>query len=195
VLDPLYATRMVDMLKGVITAGTGTGANIGRPAAGKTGTSQNWRDAWFVGFTPDILTAVWVGNDNGAPMAKVTGGDLPAEIWRKFMTVAEKGLPARDFPWLVPEPTEQPPANLVSTSGVSEDNPPGIEGDEDMDRADSGDADQAGGRYVDEPPQQDERRGTRDDKDAGPPPDLERAGPDEPSDPPDSADDGRHYRY
>ena len=78
VLDPLYATRMVEMLKGVITAGTGTGANIGRPAAGKTGTSQDWRDAWFVGFTPDLLTAVWVGNDNGAPMAKVTGGELPA---------------------------------------------------------------------------------------------------------------------
>ena len=54
VLDPLYATRMVEMLKGVITGGTGTGANIGRPAAGKTGTSQDWRDAWFVGFTPDI---------------------------------------------------------------------------------------------------------------------------------------------
>ncbi|MEJ0066939.1 MAG: hypothetical protein WDM85_17255 [Caulobacteraceae bacterium] len=100
-LDPLYATRMVGMLKGVISGGTGTGANIGRPAAGKTGTSQDWRDAWFVGFTPDLLTAVWVGNDNGAPMAKVTGGELPATIWHRFMTVAEKDLPSRDFPWLV----------------------------------------------------------------------------------------------
>ena len=52
VLDPLFATRMVNMLKAVITSGTGVGANIGRPAAGKTGTSQDWRDAWFVGFTP-----------------------------------------------------------------------------------------------------------------------------------------------
>ncbi|HEY3797546.1 MAG TPA: PBP1A family penicillin-binding protein [Caulobacteraceae bacterium] len=103
VLDPLYATRMITMLKQVVLAGTGTGANIGRPEAGKTGTSQNWRDAWFVGFTPDVLTAVWVGNDDGAPMAKVTGGELPAEIWRKYMTVAEAKLPARDFPWLVPE--------------------------------------------------------------------------------------------
>ena len=108
VLDPLYATRMVTMLKGVITAGTGTGADIGRPAAGKTGTSQDWRDAWFVGFTPDVLTAVWVGNDNGAPMAKVTGGELPAAIWKRFMTVAEKNLPPRDFPWLVAEPPGQP---------------------------------------------------------------------------------------
>ena len=58
VMDPLYATRMIDMLKAVVTGGTGTSANIGRPMAGKTGTSQNWRDAWFVGFTPDILTAV-----------------------------------------------------------------------------------------------------------------------------------------
>ena len=108
VLDPLFATRMVNMLKAVITSGTGTGANIGRPAAGKTGTSQDWRDAWFVGFTPDILTAVWVGNDGGAPMAKVTGGELPAQIWRKFMTVAEGNLPPRDFPWLVQEPNMPP---------------------------------------------------------------------------------------
>jgi membrane peptidoglycan carboxypeptidase len=114
VLDPLYATRMVSMLKGVITGGTGTSAGIGRPAAGKTGTSQDWRDAWFVGFTPDLLTAVWVGNDNGAPMAKVTGGELPAAIWHRFMSVAEKDLPSRDFPWLVPEPPGEPPLQTVS---------------------------------------------------------------------------------
>jgi penicillin-binding protein 1A len=118
VLDPLYATRMVTMLKGVITSGTGTGANIGRPAAGKTGTSQDWRDAWFVGFTPDVLTAVWVGNDNGASMDKVTGGQLPAAIWKKFMLVAEKNLPSRDFPWLVAEPAGQPDMT-VADDGVS----------------------------------------------------------------------------
>jgi penicillin-binding protein 1A len=116
VLDPLFATRMVGMLEGVITSGTGMGANIGRPAAGKTGTSQDWRDAWFVGFTPDLLTVVWVGNDNGAPMAKVTGGELPAEIWKKFMTVALKGTPPRDFPWLVPEPAAPPVTNVVDPS-------------------------------------------------------------------------------
>ena len=118
VFDPLYATRMVTMMKTVITAGTGTGANIDRPAAGKTGTSQNWRDAWFIGFTPDVLAAVWVGNDNGAPMAKVTGGELPAEIWKRFMTAAEKGLPARDFPWLVPEPPETPVLATASAPGA-----------------------------------------------------------------------------
>jgi membrane peptidoglycan carboxypeptidase len=122
VLDPLFATRMVNMLKTVITSGTGTGANIGRPAAGKTGTSQDWRDAWFVGFTPDILTAVWVGNDGGAPMAKVTGGELPAQIWRKYMTVAEAKLPPRDFPWLVQEPNM--PAGSVSVADQSADEEP-----------------------------------------------------------------------
>jgi penicillin-binding protein 1A len=128
VYDPLYATRMVGMLKGVIQFGTGVGANIGRPAAGKTGTSEAWRDAWFVGFTPDFVTAVWVGNDNGASMAHVTGGALPAEIWKKFMTVAEKGLPSRDFPWLVSEPDTPSPMTLTEQTPY-EDEPPDLERD------------------------------------------------------------------
>ncbi len=130
VLDPLYATRMVDMLKGVIQFGTGVGANIGRPAAGKTGTSSNWRDAWFVGFTPDFLTAVWVGNDDGRPMTHVTGGELPAEIWRKTMTVAERNLPPRDFPWLVPEPQSSPQlTQAAATQPPYQDQPPDMETD------------------------------------------------------------------
>jgi membrane peptidoglycan carboxypeptidase len=141
VLDVLYATRMVGLLKGVIQFGTGAPANIGRPAAGKTGTSQNWRDAWFVGFTPDVLTAVWVGNDDGAPMAHVTGGQLPAEIWKKFMTLAEKNLPARDFPWLVNEP--EPPAAITVTDETPEDQPPDMQDDAtpDSDSMASADAD------------------------------------------------------
>ena len=114
VYDPLYASRMVRMMKTVITAGTGSGANIGRPAAGKTGTSQNWRDAWFVGFTPDLLTGVWVGNDNNHPMSKVTGGELPAAIWRRFMTAAEQGVAPADFSWLVPEPEPPPPDDTLT---------------------------------------------------------------------------------
>jgi penicillin-binding protein 1A len=141
VLDPLYATRMVGMLKGVITGGTGTGANIGRPAAGKTGTSQDWRDAWFVGFTPDLLTAVWVGNDNGAPMAKVTGGELPATIWHRFMAVAEKDMPSRDFPWLAPEPPGSPdsPLQTVSETGDYQDDPD-VSDPQDRGMADDSDA-------------------------------------------------------
>ena len=113
----------------MITAGTGTRAGIGRPAAGKTGTSQNWRDAWFVGFTPDLLTAVWVGNDDNRPMAKVTGGELPAEIWRRFMTIAEAGKPPADFAWLADE-TEPPVTDQGATqtaaldAGAYQDDPP-----------------------------------------------------------------------
>lgn len=146
VLDPLFATRMVNMLKAVITSGTGTGANIGRPAAGKTGTSQDWRDAWFVGFTPDILTAVWVGNDGGAPMAKVTGGELPAAIWKRFMTVAEKNLPPRDFPWLVQEPNTPQGSMTVADQSPYEDEPPMTD---DETRADAG---APPGAEADEPP-------------------------------------------
>jgi len=147
VLDPLFATRMVEMMKAVITSGTGTAAGIGRPAAGKTGTSQNYRDAWFVGFTPDVLTAVWVGNDDGAPMDRVTGGELPAQIWRRFMTVAERGLPPRDFPWLTPEPTPLPAPMLASAPGAFPDLPPDMAGD-----ASDAEAGASGGEDGDGPP-------------------------------------------
>jgi len=100
VYDTANAAIMVRMMEGVLTHGTGMRAAFGRPAAGKTGTTQNWRDAWFVGFTPDWVCGVWVGNDDDRPMNKVTGGQLPAEIWRQMMLVAHQGLPARDFPWL-----------------------------------------------------------------------------------------------
>ena len=116
------------MMEGVITAGTGTAANIGRTAAGKTGTSQSYRDAWFVGFTPDLLTAVWVGADDDRPMAGVTGGEIPAHIWRTFMSVAEKGRPPLDFSWLVPEPTASPDTDLAAQSGAYSDEPPVMEG-------------------------------------------------------------------
>ena len=100
VYDPARSAQMVRMLEAVIQRGTGTHAAFGRPAAGKTGTSQNWRDAWFVGFTPDWVCGVWVGNDDSTAMNKVVGGDLPAEIWRRFMLAAHEGLPARDFQFL-----------------------------------------------------------------------------------------------
>jgi penicillin-binding protein 1A len=98
----------------VIQAGTGQRGDIGRPAAAKTGTSQNWRDAWFVGFTPDWTAGVWVGNDNNRPMNRVVGGDLPAQIWRRFMLHAHRGLPPRDFPALVP-PERAREAGLADT--------------------------------------------------------------------------------
>jgi membrane peptidoglycan carboxypeptidase len=79
---------MVDMLRQVVEYGTGRGAAVGGFAAGKTGTSQNHRDAWFVGFTNSLVVGVWVGNDDNAPMRGVVGGTLPASIWRQFVREA-----------------------------------------------------------------------------------------------------------
>jgi penicillin-binding protein 1A len=97
VYDPARADQMVRMMQGVIEHGTGVKARLDRPAAGKTGTTQENRDAWFVGFTPDWTAGVWVGNDDARPMRGVAGGDLPAEIWRRVMIAAHQGLPPRDF--------------------------------------------------------------------------------------------------
>ncbi len=87
------ARKMSTLMQEVVLAGTGRKAALpGRwQAAGKTGTSQNWRDAWFVGFTPDYIAGVWVGNDDNSPMKRVTGGDLPAQIWHNVMSQAMKG--------------------------------------------------------------------------------------------------------
>lgn len=102
-ISPAVAYLTTDMLKGVITKGTGTAAKIGRPAAGKTGTTQQYRDAWFVGYTPDLAASVWVGYPEGQREMtnvhgrKVTGGSFPAQIWAAFMKEALKESEARDF--------------------------------------------------------------------------------------------------
>ncbi|MFN3927563.1 MAG: transglycosylase domain-containing protein [Pseudanabaenaceae cyanobacterium] len=113
VLDPVAVAQLTDILRTVITSGTGTEAMLsgGRPVAGKTGTTSDFRDAWFVGYTPQLSTAIWIGNDNYAPMSYgVTGGVYVAPIWRKFMERALAGQPIEQFP--VPqEITDQPPKN------------------------------------------------------------------------------------
>jgi penicillin-binding protein 1A len=87
---------LTTMLAGVITGGTGRAAALsGHQAAGKTGTTQDYHDAWFVGFTTDYIAGVWVGNDDSSPMKTVTGGSLPAAIWKDVMTAAEKGKPSK----------------------------------------------------------------------------------------------------
>ena len=89
---------VTSMLQSVINEGTGfPNAQIGRPAAGKTGTTSDFRDAWFVGFTPDLVTAVWVGNDNYRRMNESYGGNIPARIWAKFMKAALDKTPKHDF--------------------------------------------------------------------------------------------------
>jgi penicillin-binding protein 1A len=93
-----HLAQMSNMMSAVVVWGTGKAAQPGRAAAGKTGTSQDFRDAWFVGFTADLVTGVWFGNDDGAPMKKVTGGSLPARLWGRFMKRGLDGLPQRPLP-------------------------------------------------------------------------------------------------
>ena len=92
------AYLVTSMLEGVIKEGTGfPNAEIGRPAAGKTGTTSNFRDAWFVGFTPDLVTAVWLGNDDYRQMTESFGGNVPARTWARFMKAALAKTPKHDF--------------------------------------------------------------------------------------------------
>ena len=103
-IDEVIADNVTDIMKGVITSGTGKAADIGRPAAGKTGTSQASKNSWFVGYTPTLSTAIWVGfRDEPIPMTNVrgcrpmTGGCLPARTWKSFMGPALKEVPVTEF--------------------------------------------------------------------------------------------------
>jgi penicillin-binding protein 1A len=89
---------MTQMMVATLSDGTGKAAVLVKyPAAGKTGTSQDYRDAWFVGFTADYITGVWIGNDDGAPMKKATGGGLPSRTFKTFMQSAERPFPPREL--------------------------------------------------------------------------------------------------
>src|SRR6185503_2686965 len=98
VIDPALAGTMNQLLSGVIAFGTGRAAKLDRPAAGKTGTTQDSRDALFIGYTADLVCGVWFGNDDDSPMKNVTGGTLPAHAWHDFMTVATRGMPVKPLP-------------------------------------------------------------------------------------------------
>jgi penicillin-binding protein 1A len=98
ILDPWATAALTDILQGVIARGTGTAAQLGRPAAGKTGTTDAQRDVWFVGYTTQLSTAIWVGNDNYAPLgAGATGGTFVAPVWRDFMLKALVNEPVENF--------------------------------------------------------------------------------------------------
>jgi penicillin-binding protein 1A len=98
VVRPEIVGMMNSMMTGTVETGTAKKAAFAWPAAGKTGTSQNSRDAWFVGYTANLTTGVWFGNDDGSPMKKVTGGALPAQAWHEFMVAAHEGVPVRPLP-------------------------------------------------------------------------------------------------
>jgi membrane peptidoglycan carboxypeptidase len=108
VLDEPVADNVTDVLRGVLTSGTAAGKGLDRPAAGKTGTTQNNRDAWFVGYTPTLSTAVWIGYENKTEettktltnikgVRAVTGGTHPARIWQAFMKAALARVPVTEF--------------------------------------------------------------------------------------------------
>jgi penicillin-binding protein 1A len=98
VIDPANVAIMNQLLSGVVAYGTGKAAKLDRPTAGKTGTTQDSRDALFIGYTADLVCGVWFGNDDDSPMKKVTGGTIPAHAWHDFMTIATRGMPIKPLP-------------------------------------------------------------------------------------------------
>jgi membrane peptidoglycan carboxypeptidase len=89
--NPAVHAEMIDLLSSVVREGTGRAAALDQPVGGKTGTSEDYHDAWFIGFTSDLIVGVWVGNDDNSSMNSVTGGSLPASIWHDFVSRAEAG--------------------------------------------------------------------------------------------------------
>ncbi len=109
VIEPQYVAMMNNMLMKAVEIGTGKNAKIDNwPIAGKTGTTQNSRDALFVGYSANMISGVWMGNDDGSPTNGLSGGDLPALLWSEFMKKAHEGLPIKPLPTshIVPVPNE-----------------------------------------------------------------------------------------
>jgi penicillin-binding protein 1A len=106
IVEPRYVAMMNAMMRETLVSGTAQKAQLpGWPAAGKTGTSQDFRDAWFIGYTGHLVTGVWVGNDDSSPTKKATGGGLPVDIWSRFMRVAHQGVAVAALPGLTGAPS------------------------------------------------------------------------------------------
>lgn len=145
-ISPQIAATATDVLEQVIVTGTGTAAAIGRPAAGKTGTATDFRNAWFVGYTPNLATAVWMGyRDTNQPMlnihgvGQVAGGTIPAQMWSSYMKTALSGVPVSQFglpsgpasagsgfqlPYHAPPPAPSPSPSPVMPSPIAPSPPP-----------------------------------------------------------------------
>jgi len=119
-LDHRVAGMTTWMMAEALRSGTATRARLpdGRPAAGKTGTTQAARDAWFIGFTADYVVGVWMGYDDNTPLTGVTGGGLPAAIWRETMTRLHQGLPIRPLPEIAPPTPQTAPALVADARGA-----------------------------------------------------------------------------
>ncbi len=101
IIDPRHVAMMNAMMQETLLTGTARKAELtGWPAAGKTGTSQDFRDAWFVGYTSNLVTGIWLGNDDNSPTRKATGGGLPVEVWTRFMRAAHQNVPIAGLPGL-----------------------------------------------------------------------------------------------
>lgn len=126
VITPAAAEQLIYMMYNVVQNGTGARARLdGVEVAGKTGTTQAARDAWFMGFTADYVVGVWMGYDDNSPLTGVTGGGLPADIWHETMKRVQQGRPGNPLPMLRPSVPPQVPANTsqsVSNSGVRQGN-------------------------------------------------------------------------
>jgi penicillin-binding protein 1A len=108
VISPEVAIDMIKMMNSVVENGTGRRAQLdGVPTCGKTGTTNDWRDAWFVGYTGNFVGAVWMGNDDYSPTKRMTGGTLPAATWHNIMAYAHQGVELRPLPGL-PAPQHAP---------------------------------------------------------------------------------------
>jgi penicillin-binding protein 1A len=117
VIEQNHLAMMNAMMQETLLTGTARKADLpGWQAAGKTGTSQDWRDAWFIGYTSHLVTGVWLGNDDNSPTKKNSGGSLPVEIWSRFMRFAHQGAPPQPLPggtWQGAVPQELNPARPV----------------------------------------------------------------------------------
>jgi penicillin-binding protein 1A len=128
IVDARYVAMMNTMMHETLVSGTARRADLpGWAAAGKTGTSQDFRDAWFVGYTSHLVTGVWLGNDDNSPTRKAVGGGLPVEIWSRFMKAAQQGVAPSALPglgnagWLsaAPQPQGAAPAGAAAAGARS----------------------------------------------------------------------------
>ncbi|HEY6754607.1 MAG TPA: PBP1A family penicillin-binding protein [Pseudolabrys sp.] len=141
IIDARHVSMMNTMMAETLTTGTAQRATLpGWPAAGKTGTSQDFRDAWFIGYTAHLVTGVWLGNDDGRPTKHVTGGSLPAEIWSRVMRGAHQGVPVASLPGASTgnlfsglfgsgsRPTPPAPVQPIAASGAATTGSGGLDG-------------------------------------------------------------------